>query len=105
MGVHSLDPELVAMAALHPTYVVTRNSHAEDISTFLERHGVHSPVHVVRKKTSKAKTMLEILPGLTGGGREHSTAILVDDDVRECCDAATARLPGLFRVLFSRCSL
>ena len=112
-------------------WVVTRNSHAAEIATFLKGQGVPCEgVLVAKKGVSKAAAMLEALPGLalSSGGAEDADAgnedhggggaaagaaatdavapvraIFVDDSVREVCDEAIARLPGLlFRVLFRR---
>ena len=89
------------LAAVYPTHVITRNSHASAIQSFLAAEGVPvASVRVVRKGESKASAMASILPSLadTGGSR----ALFVDDNVHECCDARVAALPGLFRVLFRR---
>ena len=115
-GSHSLDAELVALAAQLPTHVVTRNSHADEIRAFLAQRGMRvAGVHVVPRKESKAVTMLALCPALApppangeaGEGTEAEDtavrAIFVDDDVFECCDAAvTALVPKLLRVLFRR---
>ena len=107
-GTHSVDPELAGLAALHPTHVITRNSHAAEIATFLELQGVPvQGVVVVRKGESKATAMLRTLPALAAeepeGARPAPTrAVFVDDGVQEVCDERVATLPGLFRVLFRR---
>ena len=109
-GSHSLDAELSALAALLPTHVVTRNSHAAEISEILAQRGVRvAGVHVVPKTQSKAVTMLAACPELAApppeGGRSAEApvrAVFVDDDVFEVCDPAVAGLPGLLRVLFRR---
>ena len=118
-GTHSLDAELVALAAQLPTHVVTRNSHADEIRAFLSQRGVRvAGVHVVPRKESKAVTMLALCPALgapplaegepdadaeAGDDAGAVRAIFVDDDVFECCDSAVAALvPRLLRVLFRR---
>jgi len=101
-GRHSLDTELAAVAAALPTYVVTRNSHAAEIATFLAQRGVRiAGVKVVPKKESKASAMLALCPELADPDA-GLRAVFVDDDVFECIDPAVAALPGLLRVLFRR---
>ena len=109
-GNHSVDPDLAALANQHPMYVITRNSHANDIETFLRERGVACcGVRVVPKGTSKAHIIADILPGLEARStpprqkpRKSPSAVFVDDTVRECCDPSAATLPGLYRFLFRR---
>lgn len=99
-----MDADLAALASRHVTHVVTRNSHAEDIREFLRRRGVPvASVTVVRKGSSKAAAMLQILPSLAEAPRgDAPRGIFVDDSIGEVCDDAAAALPGLLRVFFRR---
>jgi hypothetical protein len=118
-GTHSVDVELANLASQYTMHVVTRNSHKDEISTFLAARAVPvKSVACVPKGESKAAAMRELMPGLEHGleqsGREHGTehtggaepapvrAVFVDDGVRECCDESVAALPGVYRVLFRR---
>ena len=94
---HTIDAELAAAAALaRRAYVVTRNSHGAEITAFLAAQNARfDDVVVCQKKKSKAT---EIAPRL----REGERGLFVDDDVRECCDASVAAVPGLTRVLYAR---
>ena len=102
---HSLDADLAALAASHPMYVITRNSHGDDIAVFLHARGVPcAGVRVVRKGQSKAAAMAAVLPSLADEQAVGTTplALFVDDGVREICDRDVAALPGLFRMLLRR---
>ena len=103
-GVHALDVELAdLMAAGVPTWVVTRNRHVVEIGAFLKSKGVHAAgVKHAPQGISKAKAIVEVLPSLLCNSPGTIRAIFVDDDVRECCDPALVKLPGLLRVLFRR---
>ena len=103
-GVHALDVELAdLMAAGVPTWVVTRNRHVVEIGAFLKSKGVHAAgVKHAPQGISKAKAIVEVLPSLLCDSPGTIRAIFVDDDVRECCDPALVKLPGLLRVLFRR---
>ena len=102
-GVHAVDVELADLiAAGLPTWVVTRNRHVVEIGAFLKSKGVHAAgVKHAPHGISKAKAIVEVLPSL-GDSPGTIRAIFVDDDVRECCDPALVKLPGLLRVLFRR---
>ena len=106
-GSHSVDADLADLASQLTMYVITRNSHKDEIISFLAAQGVRcAGVIVCRKGTSKAAAMLEVMPTLasTGSGDDigAARAIFVDDTVRECCDDRVAAIPGLYRVLFRR---
>jgi hypothetical protein len=83
--------------------VVTRNRHVVEIGAFLKSKGVHAAgVKHAPQGISKAKAIVEVLPSLLCDSPGTIRAIFVDDDVRECCDPALVKLPGLLRVLFRR---
>jgi len=103
-GAHAVDPELAEVAASVPmTWVITRNRHVDEITSFLVAKGVRvAGVTHVRKGQSKADAMLNAMPSLRETSPNTTRAIFVDDDVRECCDPKVAAIPGLMRVLFRR---
>ena len=99
LGGHSLDEDLLSVAALHRTYVLTRNSHTDDIRSFLsERRVVVAGVCTTPKGRSKAGFIAATLGELGGSG----VAVFVDDSVREVCDAQIAADTRVVRVLFQR---
>ena len=80
IGKHSVDPELLSVAALYPTHLVTRNSHAEQIGVFLEARGVLlAGLHVARKGKSKAEVLERVLSEASPG----ATAVFADDSIAE----------------------
>ena len=114
-GAHALDAELLSATAMHRVYVLTRNSHAEDIRAFLAERGVRvAGVHTTRKGRSKgefiAQTLAELQRAPSAGAQPESRdgaprAIFVDDSAAEVCDARIAGDERVFRVLFQRSAL
>lgn len=99
-GAHTVDVDLAAMIAGHRNvHVVTRNSHKEDIETFLQREGVEvKMVHSV-KRTRSNKCDVVCDPALLPAGE---TALFVDDDIHEHINPTLMAHPTLHRVLFVR---
>jgi hypothetical protein len=81
---------------------VTRNSHAEDIATFLTRLGVpHVPVFPVKRlQTTKADIILR-RSGLWDP-ESGTQALFVDDSIAEHVDPELLACRNLRRVLFAR---
>jgi len=95
-GVHSLDPELASLGCLAQSYVVTRNSHADEIGRFLEARGMLiAGLCVTPKGGSKGEFIEAML-------REGELGLFVDDSVQECSDPRIASNPNVIRVLFQR---
>lgn len=103
---HSLDPDLKAAVLAHQLFgnahVVTRNSHKQEIQTFLIMHGLQalaSNVHVVPKRVSKGSYIKEQL----FADEDVGTILFVDDDVRELStDLWLRESPQVHRLLFVR---
>lgn len=99
IGSHSLDAELISVAAVHPTHVLTRNQHANEIRTFLSARGFRlAGLCVTAKKESKAKYVEEVLARAS----PHATAVFVDDSLAEVCDPRLAANEHVMRILFQR---
>jgi len=77
--------------------VVTRNSHVEDIRTFLASHGAPADlaIHSLKRPRSKAEYILaDLQPG--------ETVIFVDDTIAELMDPLVTGAGNVHRVLFLR---
>lgn len=104
--VHSIDPDLKAAVLSQQSYgtayVITRNSHREEIRSFLEMHGLQtlaSNIHVVPKKVSKGSYIKEQL----FSNEDVGTILFVDDDVKELsADPWLRESPQVHRLLFVR---
>jgi len=97
-GKDSVDQDLLSMLWDYPgsCMVVTRNSHVQDIKSFLTSHGAPDlVVHSLRRPKSKAE---HILPGLQPGDR----ALFVDDTIAELMDPLVSQSESVHRVLFIR---
>eukprot|EP01062_Namystynia_karyoxenos_P053018 TRINITY_DN42729_c0_g1_i3.p2 TRINITY_DN42729_c0_g1~~TRINITY_DN42729_c0_g1_i3.p2 ORF type:complete len:354 (+),score=124.43 TRINITY_DN42729_c0_g1_i3:935-1996(+) len=101
-GNHAADEELLRVLKEHPnSRIVTRNSHLDDIATFLARRGVdvRGRVHGVGGKVGGDKADVVLAPEhLAPGG----AALFVDDNIREACNPRIASDPRVHRVLFAR---
>ena len=101
--------------------VVTRNSHVDDIKTFMRRFAVNEggdspggdspggdssfdaiPVHHVGKGVSKGAVIRGACDEKASVVGSPIRAVFVDDSAAELLDAEVACVPGLTRVLFSR---
>ena len=132
-GSHSLDRELwgLVRGGRWDVRVVTRNSHVDDIKTFMRRFAVNEggdspggdssggdspggdspggdssfdaiPVHHVGKGVSKGAVIRGACDEKASVVGSPVRAVFVDDSAAELLDAEVAGVPGLTRVLFSR---
>ena len=132
-GSHSLDRELwgLVRGGRWDVRVVTRNSHVDDIKTFMRRFAVNEggdspggdspggdspggdspggdssfdaiPVHHVGKGVSKGAVIRGACDEKASVVGSPVRAVFVDDSAAELLDAEVACVPGLTRVLFSR---
>ena len=132
-GSHSLDRELwgLVRGGRWDVRVVTRNSHVDDIKTFMRRFAVNEggdspggdspggdspggdspggdssfdaiPVHHVGKGVSKGAVIRGACDEKASVVGSPIRAVFVDDSAAELLDEEVAGVPGLTRVLFSR---
>ena len=132
-GSHSLDRELwgLVRGGRWDVRVVTRNSHVDDIKTFMRRFAANEggdsrggdspggdspggdspggdssfdaiPVHHVGKGVSKGAVIRGACDEKASVVGSPIRAVFVDDSAAELLDAEVAGVPGLTRVLFSR---
>ncbi len=122
-GSHSLDRELwgLVRGGRWDVRVVTRNSHVDDIKTFMRRFAAKEggdspggdspggdssfdaiPVHHVGKGVSKGAVIRGACDEKASVVGSPVRAVFVDDSAAELLDAEVACVPGLTRVLFSR---
>ena len=117
-GSHSLDRELwgLVRGGRWDVRVVTRNSHVDDIKTFMRRFAANEggdslggdssfdaiPVHHVGKGVSKGAVIRGACDEKASVVGSPVRAVFVDDSAAELLDAEVACVPGLTRVLFSR---
>jgi hypothetical protein len=111
---HTIDSELKAAAALHPSaHVVTRNSYKADIEAFLQQEGLpNMRVHVVPKKVPKGKFIFDtffdakvdaVAESGEAGTAQPITCLFVDDDIRELVMDPWLRTdPRVHRIHFVR---
>ena len=122
-GSHSLDRELwgLVRGGRWDVRVVTRNSHVDDIKTFMRRFAANEggdssggdspggdssfdaiPVHHVGKGVSKGAVIRGACDEKASVVGSPIRAVFVDDSAAELLDEEVAGVPGLTRVLFSR---